>query len=381
MFSIWEKDTFLAYQDIVIVGGGFTGLWCALDLKEKWPKKKITLLERTALPSGASTRNAGFACFGSPGELMYDAQTMGTDKMLELVEMRFRGLQRIQKTFKARTIDFESCGGFELFEPGKISKSELKNSLHYLNTLLKPVTGAAKTFTPEPGQLREFGFKQTEHLVASPLEGALHPGKLLQALVKKVLRAGVQMLTGIEIKELSWDDHPVRIEARDATHRRLEIRADQMLLCTNAFTAHLLPELDVVPARGQVLVTSPLKKLPFKGTFHADEGFYYFRHLGNRVLLGGARNKALEAEQSFEATPTEAIQQELERYLRTTILPYADGSYTIEHRWAGIMAMGREKLPVIKEVAPHVFAAVRMSGMGVALAPVVGKKILALMKQ
>ena len=74
---------------------------------------------------------------------------------------------------------------------------------------------------------------------------------------------------------------------------------------------------------------------------------------------------------------TERIQNELERFLGEVILP--GRFYTIEHRWSGIMAMGSEKMPIIKAVNEHVFCAVRMSGMGVALAPIVGEKVAALM--
>jgi len=63
--SIWEKETFYAPQDIVIVGSGFVGLWSAFYLKKKDPDLKITILDRGMIPTGASTRNAGFACFGS----------------------------------------------------------------------------------------------------------------------------------------------------------------------------------------------------------------------------------------------------------------------------------------------------------------------------
>ena len=163
------------------------------------------------------------------------------------------------------------------------------------------------------------------------------------------------------------------------TNQRFTLSTEQLLVCTNAFARELLPELDIVPARGQVILTSKIDNLPWKGTFHSDEGYYYFRNLGSRVLLGGARNKAFEDERTTEMQTSEFIQSELERYLREVVLPHYKGQYTIEHRWSGIMAMGGEKMPIIKEVQPNVFCAVRMSGMGVALAPVVGKMVAKMM--
>ena len=69
----------------------------------------------------------------------------------------------------------------------------------------------------------------------------------------------------------------------------------------------------------------------------------------------------------------------LEKYLNEVILPDHKGRYTINYRWSGIMAMGSEKMPIITEVEPNIFCAVRMSGMGVALAPIAGKKISKIM--
>src|SRR6059058_404742 len=116
MVSIWEKESFFSPQDVIVVGGGFTGLWSAFFLKRKRPDLKITLLDRGFIPTGASTRNAGFACFGSLSEVIRDGQLMGTEKMLELVEKRFKGLERIQKFFRTEQIDFNLSGGYELYD-------------------------------------------------------------------------------------------------------------------------------------------------------------------------------------------------------------------------------------------------------------------------
>src|SRR6478672_12971588 len=105
--SIWEKETFFGPQDVIIVGSGFVGLWSAFYLKKKNPEIKITLLDQGIIPTGASTRNAGFACFGSLSEVVHDAQVMGRDKMLELVEMRFKGLELIEKHFGKQS-DYET---------------------------------------------------------------------------------------------------------------------------------------------------------------------------------------------------------------------------------------------------------------------------------
>ncbi|HEY8967637.1 MAG TPA: FAD-dependent oxidoreductase, partial [Puia sp.] len=197
--------------------------------------------------------------------------------------------------------------------------------------------------------------------------------RLCQALLKLVQSMGVTVLNNIEIRGFDRTDSHLQLH----TNLPLSFTTSQLLVCTNAFARQLLPQLDIIPARGQVLVTSPIEGLPFKGTFHYDEGFYYFRNLGNRVLLGGARNKAFEAETTEQMTTTTQIQDELERFLKDVILP--GRSYTIDHRWSGIMGMGGEKMPIVQAVDKQICCAVRMSGMGVALAPIVGEKVARLM--
>ncbi|GAC1495891.1 MAG: FAD-dependent oxidoreductase [Flavisolibacter sp.] len=370
--SIWEKESFFAPQDIVIIGAGLVGLWSALYLIKQNPKLKITLVDRGLVPTGASTRNAGFACFGSLGEVIHDAHNLGTDKMLQLVEMRFKGLSKIKKHFKDKIIDFELSGGFELYgATSGVSGDQLLENMDYINSLFKPITGSPKTYKRSDDMIPECGFGKTLHIVKNDQEGYLHPGKLVRALGQLVAGKGVQILNQIEILNLEESGRKLELK----TNCNFSLVATQVLICTNGFAKDLLPKVDVVAVRGQILLTSPIENLPWKGTFHSEEGFYYFRNLGNKILLGGARNKAFDAETTTEMDTTNFIQNELETYLNEVVLPGKKGTYKIENRWAGIMAMGSDKMPICSEVSPGVFCAVRMSGMGVALSPVVGQTI------
>jgi gamma-glutamylputrescine oxidase len=368
--SIWEAESFYAPKDIIIVGSGFVGLWSAYYLKKRNPELSIMIVERGSIPTGASTRNAGFACFGSYTELTSDFRTMGEDKTLEMVDMRFRGLRRIRKIFRDREIGYDHSGGYELMD-GKSggNVNQLRSRLDRMNQALKKVVRKEKVFHLQDAKINEFGFSGVQHLIENRLEGQLHPGKLCQSLLALLHAMGVTILNGTEI--LSYQRINGRVELE--TQLGVSLQAGRLLICTNAFARQLLPELDLEPARGQILLTSPVTGLKFRGCFHFEEGFYYFRNLDSCVLLGGARNKALEAERSFEMNTSAGIQDELERFLRETVLP--GQHFSIAQRWSGIMGVGKEKTPVIGEINDQVFCAVRMSGMGVALAPEVGRKI------
>src|SRR5580698_1863369 len=369
--SIWVKETFFAPADIIIAGSGLVGLWSAYYLKKKHPSLRITIVERGIIPAGASTRNAGFACFGSLTELLADIDLMGEDKMLELVSRRFKGLRKIRKTFRDSEIGFERLGSYELLATaGKLKDSNgLRSAIDRMNRHLLKITGEQKTFKLQNEKISAFGFAGIQYLVESRTEGQLHSGLLCQALLRLVQSHGVNILNNIYITGYEKTGGHLLLHSQHP----FPLVANQLLVCTNAFARRLLPQLDIIPARGQVLVTSPIEGLPFKGTFHFDEGFYYFRNLGERVLLGGARNHAFEEETTTDMTVTDTIQQELERFLREIVLP--GRHYTIDTRWSGIMGMGGDKMPIVRAVNDHVFCAVRMHGMGVALAPVIGNQI------
>jgi glycine/D-amino acid oxidase-like deaminating enzyme len=390
--SVWEQSTYFAPKDLVIVGCGFVGLWTAYEAIHQNSKLNITILERGTIPSGASTRNAGFSCFGSVSELISDIQLMGEAAMLETVKMRYDGLQRIQEVFKAKEIDYNQWGGYELFEGKKGAKndesglydiSKLESDIAYLNKILAPALKTPKKngkylpiYTNASKDIKKLGFQGIEALAFNQLEGQLNSAKLVLALQKAVQAKGVQILFNTEVKKFKSHKKGVTI----TTNLEAVLETKQFLVCTNGFAKQLIPSLDVVPARGQVFVTEPIKNLKFKGCFHFDEGYYYFRNLGNRLLLGGARNADFKNEKTYSLETSATIQKVLEDFMMQRILPKGSKKPKIELRWSGTMGMGTIKKPIIEQVQPNVYCAVRMSGMGVAIAPIVAKKALKLMK-
>ena len=404
--SVWEQSTYFAPKDLVIVGCGFVGLWTAYEAIHQNPKLQITILERGTIPSGASTRNAGFSCFGSVSELISDVQLMGEAAMLETVKMRYDGLQRIQKVFKAKEIDYNQWGGYELFEGKKteqdtkvkVSKankginselselydiSKLENDIAYLNKKMAPALKTPKKngkylpiYTNASKNIKKLGFQGIEALAFNQMEGQLNSAKLVLALQQAVQAKGVQILFSTEVKKFKPHKKGVTI----TTNLDAPLETKQFIICNNGFAKQLMPSLDVVPARGQVFVTAPIKNLKFKGCFHFDEGYYYFRNLGNRLLLGGARNADFKNEKTYSLETSASIQKVLEDFMMKRILPQGSKKPKIELRWSGTMGIGKIKKPIIEQLQPNVYCAVRMSGMGVAIAPIVAQRALKLMK-
>ncbi|MES2003560.1 MAG: FAD-dependent oxidoreductase [Bacteroidota bacterium] len=367
--SIWEKESFYAPQDIIIAGAGLMGLWTALELKQKHPQRRITILERNTIPLGASTRNAGFACFGSPTELLHDAETQGIDNMLRIVEMRYKGIEKIRNYLKDEEIDFDPCGGYECINADYKHWGNLDDKILELNQALKQITGNTSIFERTTEKLTTLGLQGFDALVENRTEAALHSGKLVQALAQKLLASGVHILYGTGIS--GWHEAGNDIEVE--TNGQVMIKTKQLIYCTNAFTQTLLPETGITPARGQIIVTSPIEGLAMKGTFHYDEGFYYWRNLGNRILLGGARNEAFAEEETLNMDGSAIVRNALVAFLKKHL--HSSYQYTIEHQWSGIMAFTENKQPMVKQLANNVFAAIACNGMGVALTPVIAEEM------
>lgn len=363
--SFWEKETFFSNIDVTIAGSGIVGLSAALYLKKKHPFLKVLVVERGLLPYGASSKNAGFATFGSASELIDDLLKHSEEQVFGLVERRWKGLARLRSNLGDEAIDFRCYGGYEIFDDKELF-GQCAERLDYLNKQLKPIIGEKKVFRIADRKIGKFGLQKVDHLIECVNEGQIDTGKMILALLQKVQKAGVLVVNGLKVEKATAGDN-VHI----STAQGIEFRTRRLLIATNGFARQLLPGYPVVPARAQVLITEPLTDLKIKGTFHYDKGYYYFRNIGKRLLFGGGRNLDFKAEETDEFGLTPLVQNRLEEMLRTIILPGQD--FRIEHRWSGIMGVGPEKTTIIKQVDKNIFCSVRMGGMGVAIGSLVGE--------
>lgn len=357
--SFWEHDAMLD-ADFIVIGGGIIGLQTALELRERRPQDRIVLLERGLLPAGASSRNAGFACFGSLTEILCDLDTLGETKVLSMVERRWRGLARLRQRLGDQTIGYENFGGFELLPEFNLAALQ---RLDEVNCKLHPLFGQDVFSLDQAGlAMSRFG-PQVRALVKNPLEGQVHSGRLMRALAGLAASHGIEIHTGAQVEALDECGDEVRV--RLAGERDLAFRAPRIAVCTNGITGKLLPASGITPGRGQIVVTEPIRGLPWRGTYHLDAGFYYFRNVGERVLLGGGRHLAFDAEATTDMALTDTIQSALEQLLHDTILP--GHAVRIEHRWSGVMGFAADKLPIVRRLSDRIVLGFGCNGMGVAL--------------
>jgi gamma-glutamylputrescine oxidase len=363
--SYWEQESFFGPADVAIIGAGLVGLTAALYLKQRRPGWRVVVLERGALPSGASTKNAGFACFGSVSELL-EQEKRGD--LQAVVAARWEGLARLRALLGDATLDYQPVGGYELFRHEDAAlAAECLAKIEYFNALLAPVVGHARTFREASVAVGSFGFGGVGTLLFNEHEGSLDAGRMMRALLARAWAADVPVLTGCAVEALEASLTETQLHLANGAR----LMAGRVLLATNAFAPELLPELAVAPGRGQVLVTEPLPAVALPGTFHYDHGYAYFRQLpDHRLLLGGGRNLDFAAEATAEPGLTAPVQHYLERLLHEVIVP--GQRPRIDYRWSGVMGFGPALAPIIDWARPGVLAAVRCNGMGVALGAGVG---------
>lgn len=389
--SFWEEDAQLAMVceklsawgatrgvencaqpfDVIIVGAGLIGVSTALALRERAENLRIAIVERGPHPLGASARNAGFACCGSVAELVMDLATHDADVVLSLIERRVRGLRALRTRFGDDTMRFEQLGSHELFFPDDAALYEACcEKLAWINREVGAILGEAAPYTVVDSARNAFGFSHVAHMIANRAEGQLDSGRLMRIALTRAAAENIAILCRCPITHIEETPDGALLHTTIGG----TLRARTVIVATNGFAKTLLPTIDVVPARGQILVTAPIENLRIRGTFHFHQGYGYCRNVDDRVLLGGGRHLDIAGETTDALETSPIIQHYLHKNLREIFLPGREVAVT--HTWSGVMAFGANgaKTPIMQFVSPHVMCAVRMGGMGVAIGSLVAEE-------
>ena len=297
----------------MILGGGVSGCSCALTLAEQG--LRVRLLEAREIAGGASGRNGGFALRG--GAMPYDEarRSLGADRARLLWELSERALDRLDQ------LAGDACrrvGSLRLAQ-GAVEAEALERELEALRT-----DGFAVDWVdPLPPALERLFSGAILH----PGDAAIQPARWVRRLAARAVAAGAEIV----------EHQPARFDDLDAP---------AVVVAVDALSAELLPELGgvVVPQRGQMLVTEPLRELVFERPHYAREGYDYWQQLPDRrLVVGGKRDVSFATEATAVEETTELIQRGLEAFVTELIgeLP------AITHRWAGVWGETADRLPLV----------------------------------
>ncbi len=366
MHSYWEKKYWFGKTDFTIVGSGIVGLITSIYIKQKHPNASVQIIEREPVPKGASTRNAGFACFGAIGELLDDLSTMEESEVSKTIALRYKGLELLRSTVPDKKMDFKLCGGYEVFRDLE-SYEQCAEAIPRMNRMVNSVTGIELTFHSQSCRLSHTCSKT----IFNQYEGQLNPVRLVRALRGQARALGVEFCSGFTVTGWEKVGHNIKVRLQDC---KLELETNILVLATNAFTYKLLDQIDVLPKRNQVLVSQPIKTR-LDGAYHYDKGYVYFRNVDNRILIGGARN----IDSNIESTSSFGANKKIIDHLTEFAQRHIDSDFKMDYNWSGIIATGLSKSPIVREESENVIVAARLGGMGVAIGAQVAQQVVDLL--
>ena len=334
--------------DVVLIGGGVTGCSCALTLAEAG--LRVRLFEARRVAWGASGRNGGFALRGLAISYPQARERFGSATAKALWRFTERSLDRM-----------ETLAGDALRRVGslRLADDEELDALRAEYEALREDDIAAE-WVDELSAPLDVTFRGA---ILHPGDGSLQPARWVRRLAARAVAAGTEIV------------EETRVESLD------DVDAEHIVIATDGYTSGLLPELDrtIKPVRGQVIVTEPLGETLYPRPHYARHGFDYWQQTpDNRLVLGGRRDKNLDAEFTNEEALTEPIQAELESFAAEL----AGGEPRIEHRWPGIFGSTEDHLPLVGPVPGRdgVWVSAGYSGhgnvMGLACGELVAQAIL-----
>ncbi len=356
--SFWESELYEQTYDLLVIGAGLTGQSVAYFYKKAHPDKKVLVVDRGFFPIGASTRNAGFACFGSITEHIEDMRIEDEVHIIDRIRRRVQGLKLLRETLGDSNIEYREPGAYEIFT----DQEEYLTALVHIKKCNRWLVEAA-------GEERVY--EQTKHhgfdAIRIKGEGCLHPGKMMRTLYEKNIATGVEFRWQGEVEKIDTEAGTVQLK------NGITLKANQLAVATNSFTNSLLKDISITPGRGFVFVTKPIPNLKWKGTYHYKAGYYYFRGLkGNRFLLGGARSLDIDGETTTDFGTNALIKNHLVTFANEVLELPKD--WKIEREWSGIMGFTPTKSPILKRLTEKTTVIGGLSGMGVALGMQLGKE-------
>ena len=350
-----------ARADVAILGGGLTGAAAAWFLAGRGVR--VALLERGVVGGGASGRNAGFILAGGPSYSV-SCRSHGRERARAVRQVALDNHRLLRDIVDAEKIDcgYAPSGSLLLAlsenEADQLGRSAKMMSQDGFRSELLDDTDVARRF---PGG----GFKAGLFL---PDDGEVDPVRLVRGIADAAERRGARIFEGTAAADLETRPDGVTVASAEG---RLD--ATMLLLATNAWTPLVHPffEAAIVGMRGQMLATAPLPRRLIPCPVYADFGFEYVRQLPDgRIVAGGGRRAALDAELTYAEKPTEPVQAAIERFLYSAFPEVRD--VPITHRWGGIMGFSCDELPAIgvvpSQVNVYVAAGYHGHGLGLAVA-------------
>lgn len=329
-------------SDLVVIGLGGSGLAAVLEARALG--LDVIGIDAGDIAGGAAGRNGGFLLAGT-AHFYHDAcATFGRPRALALYRETMGEIARIENETPEHV---RITGSLRI----AWTDDELEDCRAQL---------AAMQRDDLPVEWYE-GAEGTGLLM--PTDGVYQPLERCRTLARRAMEQGARLYENTRAREITGS-HVLTSHAN--------IRCKAVIAAVDGGLRAMFPELEsrVKTARLQMLATAPAPEAHFTRPVYARYGYEYWQQLPDkRIALGGFRDHQLEQEWTDDATPSNAIQQQLERHLREYMHVHAE----IEHRWAASVGYTEDLLPVFEEVRRNVWAIGAYCGTGNVIGAMCGR--------
>jgi len=357
--------------DVVIVGGGYTGLSTAYQLKKAKPELDVVLLERGVVGHGASGRNGGFAMPLFGWDLLSTVKSVGEDKGGEVYRMMYTAVDNLRDVIQQEKIDCDAeYTGYILLATSASREPHLRKELEFAHRLgfeHQWIDGAALD-----EHIKSDAFRSG---VFDPRPFIVNPAKLVRGLKDVVDGLGVRIYERTPVTAFMDGE---RVEARTPGG---SVKADRAVMALNGYAGALgFQQHKVLPVHTYIVMTEPLTDEQLasigwdkkRASLETARNFiHYFRlTVDNRIAFGG-EDADLYYGGAFR-DHDEAIYRRLEGKFREFFPVLRDIIFT--HHWGGTLGVTLDMFPNfgVTGAQENVFYAMGYSGHGVALANFAG---------
>ncbi|CAB4876054.1 unannotated protein [freshwater metagenome] len=371
--------------DVVIVGGGFTGLWTARELLERDPALRIAVVEQSVCGFGASGRNGGWASALFPVSDWTVAKRFGGDAVVPLHRVLNRAVSTLGEALAHEQIDGHyRQGGTLTFARSEIQSTRLQ---HHVSENRDRGFGDELVWLNGDEIRDRAALPSLFGATFAPHCARINPARVVRGLADRLGERGVAIYenTTVTAIEGATPTRRARIVSRGGT-----ITANYVVRATEAFSVDL-PGLRraVAPIYSLMIATEPLPASFWESTgFRNYETFADDRHMiiygqrteDNRIAFGGRGapyhfGSSIKPKFDYD----DKVFELLEGTLRD-LFPNLPGG--ISHRWGGPLAMPRDMMPSVNvDHATGLASAGGYTGDGVVLAYVAGQTLADLIVQ
>lgn len=362
--SFWQADGTqpVRHADVVVIGAGLLGCTAAVFLKQAG--RDVLLVDALDVGLGASSRNAGFMLTGLEVYYHRAEEKYGETAAREIWQLSQKTHEFWRGIAHKHAVWMENCASLLLAESAEEAR-DLEQAARRMDA-----EGFACEFLPSDPLRRGY-----HAALRQPHDGGIQPYALTRALFEE---SGAELLGQSAVYALEADKNEVIV-----CSRRAVVRARQVMICTNGYSANLDPYFQgkVIPIRAQCLATAPVPERLVNAVGYSDYGYMYYRDLPDGgLLVGGGRKQNQQIENNtMEDRISAPVQSVLDAYLRR-YFPEA-ASVPVVRRWAGIMGYTADGLPLVGRL-PHdhrVVFAVGLNGHGLSLGAAVAERAVDLL--